>query len=89
MHGPGRLFLNPAAARIRPAAFDYVSGTSQDATSVASSPTTLFTVTTMVHDCSVSFSVNPLNFHITQNPLSFIQDSTIEPKPIAANIYTG
>ncbi len=35
---------------------------------------------------SVSFSVNPLNLCTTQNPLSFIHESVIDPKPIAKKI---
>ena len=37
-----------------------------------------------VHDLSVSTSVNMPIFAIIQNPLSFIQEPTIEPLPIAS-----
>ena len=54
-----------------------------EAIQVAISPTRLLTDTTTVQVFNVSFSVNPLSLPTTQNPLSFIQESIIAPKPIA------
>ena len=46
----------------------------------------LFTVTTAVQVFSVSYSVNPLNLPTNQKPLSFIHDTNMAPKLVAAEV---
>ncbi len=62
------------------------NGKTHDKTRHSINPATLATVTNIVQLFNVSFSVKPLNLPTTQNPLSFIQERNIAPKPMAIKI---
>ncbi len=65
---------------------NYTPGNRTTRINTSISPATPITARRGVHVCRVSFSVNPLILQTTQKPLSFIQEITSEPKPIAAKM---
>ncbi len=65
---------------------NYTPGNRTTRINTSMSPTIPITARRGVHVCSVSFSVNPLILQTTQKPLSFIQEMTSEPKPMAAKM---